>query len=404
MATVTGLTADRMLAIELASVVSARREGANIILTTKGGVDFDLGDFQGEAGPQGDVGLQSINMTYAKSQNGTTAPTSGYTTTIPSTQAGWYLWTKIEFVGADNSVTVGYLNSRMGTNGEISSVNGKTGSSIVLNATDVGAVSPTDPNYKIPPGTIWDYAGNTIPESWVECDGKYYQRTAYPALFAAIGTTWGSSTGTNFRVPDLRGAVTAGVDPSETAFNAVAKTVGVKTRLLTAALIPTLSAESGGSHTHDVTIGSAGAHTHTMTVSTDGSHTHRISVNSGGAHTHGVGGLKRFMTTNRSSDFSPRNAPTQIDGTAVVPAYGGNDTQTVGSESTTSSSGAHSHTATSSNTGNHTHSVTANNTGAHSHVATAATSGNHTHVVNSGSQTALDMRQTTVAVRKIIKL
>jgi microcystin-dependent protein len=36
------------------------------------------------------------------------------------------------------------------------------------------------------------------------CDGGLYLRATYPDLFAAIGTTYGSSSGSNFAVPDYR--------------------------------------------------------------------------------------------------------------------------------------------------------------------------------------------------------
>ena len=55
MATVTGLTAERMLAIEAASVVDGEVVGSNLILSTYGGTDIDAGSV---IGPQGPVGPQ----------------------------------------------------------------------------------------------------------------------------------------------------------------------------------------------------------------------------------------------------------------------------------------------------------------------------------------------------------
>lgn len=51
--TITGLTAQRMINIEQASVVSGRVEGDNLILTTKGGQPITAGNVRG---PQGDPG------------------------------------------------------------------------------------------------------------------------------------------------------------------------------------------------------------------------------------------------------------------------------------------------------------------------------------------------------------
>jgi microcystin-dependent protein len=54
------------------------------------------------------------------------------------------------------------------------------------------------------------YAGSTIPTGWLECDGSSISRTTYAALFAAIGTTWGSVDGNSFNLPDCRGRATIG--------------------------------------------------------------------------------------------------------------------------------------------------------------------------------------------------
>lgn len=53
MAEVTGFTADRMLAMEDATVIDARLETDNLVLTTKGGTDIDVGSVRGSVGPVG---------------------------------------------------------------------------------------------------------------------------------------------------------------------------------------------------------------------------------------------------------------------------------------------------------------------------------------------------------------
>lgn len=42
------------------------------------------------------------------------------------------------------------------------------------------------------------------------CDGSSQLRAAYPVLFAAIGTAFGSVDGTHFNLPDMRGYVPMG--------------------------------------------------------------------------------------------------------------------------------------------------------------------------------------------------
>ncbi len=57
----------------------------------------------------------------------------------------------------------------------------------------------------VPAGCTLPYAGSTIPEGWLLCDGSAVSRTTYATLFAAIGTTWGAGdTTTTFNLPDMR--------------------------------------------------------------------------------------------------------------------------------------------------------------------------------------------------------
>ena len=66
------------------------------------------------------------------------------------------------------------------------------------------------------PGFINMYGGTlaSIPSGWLPCDGTSYLRTAYPALFTALGTAHGAADGTHFNVPDMRGAFPRGTDES----------------------------------------------------------------------------------------------------------------------------------------------------------------------------------------------
>ena len=56
-----------------------------------------------------------------------------------------------------------------------------------------------------PPGSIVAFGGSMAPSGWISCDGTAVSRTTYAALFAAIGTAWGTGDGTTtFNLPDLR--------------------------------------------------------------------------------------------------------------------------------------------------------------------------------------------------------
>ena len=83
-------------------------------------------------------------------------------------------------------------------------------------ATNSGATAPewvTAPTSdSIPTGVLNPYAGATAPVGWLLCFGQSISRTTYATLFTAIGTTYGSASGTTFNLPDMRGQVTAGLD------------------------------------------------------------------------------------------------------------------------------------------------------------------------------------------------
>lgn len=55
----------------------------------------------------------------------------------------------------------------------------------------------------MPAGTIISYAGSTVPTGWLLCNGATTSTSAHPTLFSIISTTYGSTTSTNFRVPNI---------------------------------------------------------------------------------------------------------------------------------------------------------------------------------------------------------
>lgn len=80
-------------------------------------------------------------------------------------------------------------------------------------------------------GMIMFSAGEKPPSAdWLACDGKDYQRRAYPKLFAAVGVRYGVSIPENnqtFRVPDMRGKVAVAVGSKDAPLNkAVGDTAG----------------------------------------------------------------------------------------------------------------------------------------------------------------------------------
>lgn len=62
-------------------------------------------------------------------------------------------------------------------------------------------------------GEVKMWATSTAPTGYLECDGTAVSRTTYAALFAVIGTVWGTGDGsTTFNLPDMRGEFPRGWD------------------------------------------------------------------------------------------------------------------------------------------------------------------------------------------------
>ena len=103
----------------------------------------------------------------------------------------------------------------------------------------------------MPAGSVTAFAGSSAPTGWLLCAGQAVSRTTYAALFAVIGTTYGSGNGsTTFNLPDLRGRVPAGVD------NMGGTDAG---RLDWANTLGT----NGGEQKHTMTLSELVAHSHT---------------------------------------------------------------------------------------------------------------------------------------------
>jgi microcystin-dependent protein len=64
----------------------------------------------------------------------------------------------------------------------------------------------------IPVGSILMFPSLTIPNGWFECNGNELSRSDYGDLYDVIGYVYGSGSGSNFRLPDLRGVFVRGLD------------------------------------------------------------------------------------------------------------------------------------------------------------------------------------------------
>ena len=98
------------------------------------------------------VGIKTTTITYAGSTNGTTAPSSGWTSQVPNVPAGQYLWTKTVWAYTDNTIETGYSVGKMGDTGPA----GPPGS----NGEPGKIVSDTEPSTRFK-GLTWKYSGTT---------------------------------------------------------------------------------------------------------------------------------------------------------------------------------------------------------------------------------------------------
>lgn len=87
---------------------------------------------------------------------------------------------------------------------------------------------------------------------WLKCNGRSLSRDTYAALFAVIGTSFGSVDGNSFSLPDCRGRVLGTLGQGASLTN---RTLG----------------DSVGTETHTLSVGEMPSHSHTIT---DPGHTH----------------------------------------------------------------------------------------------------------------------------------
>lgn len=121
------------------------------------------------------VTVASTSVKYAASSNGTTAPTSGWTETIPAVPNGQYLWTQTVVTYSDGKYTEAYSVSYKGTNGS----DGEDGTSVSVSSTSVqyqaGSSGTTEPT-----GT-WKDTVPTVPDGeflWTRTIVTYSDGTA----------------------------------------------------------------------------------------------------------------------------------------------------------------------------------------------------------------------------------
>lgn len=142
----------------------------NNVVATRSITFTDIAD--GSNGSDG-VGIKSTEVTYTSSTSGTTKPTSGWATNIPSVPAGSFFWTKTVWTYTDDTSETSYSVSKMGENGEA----GKTTYphwAYADNSTGTVGFSLTDSSNKQYQGYYSDYyqTASTDPTKYVWVDRR----------------------------------------------------------------------------------------------------------------------------------------------------------------------------------------------------------------------------------------
>lgn len=275
-----------------------------------------------------------------------------------------------------------------------------------------------------PIGSTISFAGNTVPDGWLYCDGTAISRTTYPQLFVAIGTTYGAGDGsTTFNLPDLVGYFLRGgvADGTPVADSTAQATIPLAVDNDNANHDHGNSGNQSATHTHTGTSGNESAgHTHTLSTGINsGDHTHTATTgNQSADHTHtGTSGnqsashnhvitvanhlhqIREFITIGGSSQNSAYAEAGNSDGAKshkdtelkyLGPTAGNQSASHTHDTTTGNQSASHTHSSTSAiQSADHTHNATTDAI-SNSHTHTTTTGNNdvdHTHPVNAANAT-----------------
>ncbi len=269
----------------------------------------------------------------------------------------------------------------------------------------LGAYVLLSPDLAAPGDYRWQAAAAVKP-GWLVPDGSAVSRTAYAALFAAIGTTYGGGDGaTTFNLPNVVGRTLFAQDAAGavlTAANGLAGTLGSVGGSAGVALaakhLPsgTFAGNTGsaGAHDHGGTVVAVGAHAHGGGTVAAGGHTHGASTDGQGSHTHS-GSAQSAGAHSHDVNYNVQNVYTGNGNNGAQITTGQANSNSTGQ---TQIAGAHTHGLAIDAAGTHTHNVTVNavgdhqhgilQDGAHTHAVTAAADHTHTVAVDLGGQDA----------------
>jgi microcystin-dependent protein len=150
-------------------------------------------------------------------------------------------------------------------------------------------------------GIIIPWSSTSIPSGFLECDGTAVSRSTYSALFAVVGTTYGSGDGsTTFNLPDLQEKCCQNTSPTKSfATSGGSSTVTISAPVSGSIGNTTLTVPTIASHSHPSNLGA------TKTIFTSSKSRPGTSGSTGGdgAHSHPLSGAN--FAGNATSTLQP---------------------------------------------------------------------------------------------------
>jgi microcystin-dependent protein len=190
--------------------------------------------------------------------------------------------------------------------------------SLIAPINPMGVARLQELNAAIPIGGMIYWGSNTIPANYLPCNGAVYTNASAPALFAAIGYTFGGNGTSTFAVPFANGKVLVALDGGTFTLGA-----------------------TGGEYTHVLALGELAAHNHGVTDPghihniTDPTHSHQFTADvgvggsgaqAGSGYTHSsafTGGAATNITINNNvSNITTVNAGSGAGHNNIQPYLG----------------------------------------------------------------------------------
>lgn len=151
--------------------------------------------------------LYLVENSTTGGQDITIGGVTGSTVTIPNGFSIFVYCDGSDFYSGSNATYGDFLvQGNLGTSGDVA-VGGSL--AVAVDAAIAGDLTVTGSTNIVPLGSVIAYATTSAPSGFLACNGQAVSRGTYAALFALIGTTFGSGDGsTTFNLPSIANPIT----------------------------------------------------------------------------------------------------------------------------------------------------------------------------------------------------